>query len=470
MNARAAGVLPLALALGCGIAYAQPIPVQVVTVPFESTALFSLATGDVTGYAFVILEMPSNGILLGIPPHLIYIPRPGFSGTDWITFAATSPQGLLELGTVKILVLRPEEQMSMPALLAEGEFVFSGPAFAIDRHRFVFGLQQRFRYFEQSLRGTWTDAVFTSFVATTRVELEGTVPSPWRLPITSTLNFDPTIPGLSSWTVDARTTVLGATWVYTFFYSGTDPQTRSYATLQVQGKIGAFTFDSLTKFVSLTPTFGEQRLLLRGPWICEGCPTAWELEFLHTKAGFRYLSFLIRDVEIPCPACAGMQVLFDTRATFTVDEKKIEPALRIKSSFVACVRPLVSLVTPVTGVGLEGIELYGMEIRCDVVGGYTLRLVTSFDPRRDSTVTGDPRFFELWQLEGPVVPCCGHPGRFQISAYFKRGSENLFGLGMWNVIIYFPLSREFLVNIGLKLGEVDTGKTWILTVGWRGLW
>lgn len=456
------------------VGHGQPtiIPIQVVTVPFGATALFSLAVGDVTGYTFVILEMPAHGILLGIPPDLIFIPRPGFSGTDWISFAVTSPEGILDLGTVKILVLGPLETMSPPVFLPEGELVFSGPTYSVDSYRFAFTVQQRFQYFEQSLRATWTHAGFTSFSAVTRLEIEGTWPSPWRLPITSTLDFDPTIPGLRSWTVDARTTILGTTWASTFYFSGTDPQTSSYATFQVQGTVGAFSFDSRTKFVTLTPTFGEQRLLLKGPWICEGCPTKWELEYLHTKAGFGHLGVLVKDVAIPCPGCGGLQTFFDLKVTFTVDEKTVEPTLRIVSGLVACVKPFVALATPASGFGLEGIDLYGIEIKCEVPGGYTLRLATSFNPLKDSAVTGDLRFFELWQLEGPVVPCCGNPGRFQLSAYFKRGSGTLFGFGMGNLILYFPVSRELVLNVGLKFGEVDPldpTKTWILTTGWRGV-
>jgi hypothetical protein len=134
------------------------------------------------------------------------------------------------------------------------------------------------------------------------------------------------------------------------------------------------------------------------------------------------------------------------------------------------VRPFVALETPLVGFGLEGIEVYGIEIRCEVPGGYTLRLATSFNPLRDSRVTGYAQFFQMWRIEGPVVPCCGSPGRFQISAYFKRASGNLFGFGMGNLVVFFPLSRELLLNVGLKVGEVAPAKTWILTVGWRGLW
>lgn len=466
---RIMGVAAAALMAFSG--WAADAPLQVVFVPFDTPTLFVLATGD-QDLAYTILELPTQGVLVGIPPYLTYIPRPGFSGTDWVHYLVQTDQGQWDLGTVQLVVFSPGATMSPFVFTSETELGWSGPTFTLDSYRFVFGVQARFTYFEQALRATWTDAGFTSFVGTTRTELEGSWPSPWRLPITSTLDFDPTIPGLNSWTLNATVNLLGATWAYTFYFSGTEPQTPSYSTFQVQGTVGPFTFDSRTKFVHLTPTFGEQKLTLRGPWICEGCPTNWELEFVQTKVGFDHLSLLVKDVEIPCPGCGTIQTFFDIEVTFTVAEKTIEPTLRVSSGFVACVRPLVALATPETGFGLSGFDLYGIEIKCELASGYTLRLATAFDPVQNSSVTGYAQFFELWQLEGPVVPCCGNPGRFQLSAYFGRESGSLFGLGMGNIILYFPVSREVLVNVGLKLGEVDpsdSSKTWILTVGSKGL-
>ncbi len=538
---RVAKIVGLVGAVAVALAgWAANAPLQVVFVSFDTPTLFLLAEGDLN-VVYTILQLPANGVLVGIPPNLIHIPRAGFSGTDWIHYLVQTDTGQWDLGTVQLVVLAPGVTMSPFVLTSEGELVLSGPDFAFDGFRSVFGVQTRFTYFEQVLRATWTDAGFTSFVGVTRMTFEGDWPSPWRLPVTSTLDFDPTIPGLRSWTVDARTTIAGTTWAYTFYHpSGflfvvstyvdeivselnlgviadqlrqefqkrgfilapgasvsplgpnawevtSDPWVfrilkddgrlsvyleGSYATFQVQGTVGAFAFDSRTTFVTLTPTFGEQRLVVRGPWICNGCPANWELEFLMIKAGFEHLSLLVRDVEIPCPACGGIQTFFDIKVTFTVDEKRIEPALRAVSSFVVCAKPLVSLATPVDGFGLEGIDLYGIEIRCEIPGGYALRLATSFNPLKDSLVTGYVQFFELWQIEGPVVPCCGNPGRFQLSAYFKRENDSLFGFGMGNIILYFPVSRELLVNVGLKLGEVDPSdstKTWILTVGSKGL-
>jgi len=471
-RARSVGLVGLLAIAFVGWGAQVPLaPMQVVFVPSGTPTPFLLGEED-RDLLYTILQLPANGVLVGIPPNLTYIPEPGFIGNDWVHYLVQTETGGWDLGTVQLVVLTPGETIGTFALISEGELIWSGPTFAWEGYRFLTEVQARFTYLQQSFRATWTDIAFTSLVTRTSIALEGAWPSPWRLPITLALDFDPSVPALSSWTVDARTTVPGATWIATFYYSGTEPQTGSYIAFRVQGDIGPITFDSRTTFVTLTPTFGEQRLTLNGPWICEGCPTKWELQFVQSKGGFEFLSFFVKDIEIPCPGCGSIRTFFDLKATFTVEEKKLEPALRVTSDFVACVKPLVALAMPQTGFGLTGFDLYGIEIKCDVPPGYVLRLLTSFNSVKDARVTGYVQFFELWQLEGPVVPCCGNPGRFQISLYFKRGEQSLFGFSMGNLILYFPLSRGVLLNVGLKVGEVDPhdlAKTWILTTGWKAI-
>jgi len=140
------------------------------------------------------------------------------------------------------------------------------------------------------------------------------------------------------------------------------------------------------------------------------------------------------------------------------------------SGFV-CLRPLVSLLSPSGGFGISGLEVYGMEIRCDLPSGYKARFATSFNPARDSAVTGYPDFFEVIQFEGPVIPCCGSPGWWQYSLYFSRVSGNLLGLSMFDANMYIPISRELIAHVRLQAGKIPGAptKAWVLTVGWRGL-
>lgn len=450
-------------------------PVQVVHVRSGTPAPVTLAVGtpaELATLEFVLVEPPKHGMFLGTPPNLVYVPKSGFVGTDWATFLVQTAEGeLLDLGTVQLRVLGPAETFA-PALRFEGNLNFSGPSFAADSYSFVFGLYARFQYLDAHALATWDQTGFSSFQTVGKIELEGTWPAVWRLPITSTLTFNPTTLSLTSWTVDARTLILGWNLSYYFYYSGTDPQTSSYATFTVQGYIDRISLTSRTKFATLTPTFAEEVLTLRGPWLCTDCPITWEAEYMFTKLGFEHLIFTLRDVEIPCPGCGSIRTYLDVKITFTTEEKKVEPTLRLVTGIVACVRPLVEVVTPEEGFGLAGFHLYGVELRCELPQGYKGRFATSFDPEKDSTVTGYTQFFEVIQFDGPVIPCCGAPGWWQLSFYFQRAAGRLFGLGMTDIIVYFPVSTEVLLNVRLRTGLVDPdvpAKTWILTWGWKAL-
>ncbi len=449
-------------------------PLQVVFVRPGTPTPVTLAVGtpeELTALRFEIAEPPKYGVILGIPPDLIYIPQPGFIGTDWATFLIQTADGqLLDLGTVQLRVIGPE--VFSPAFRFEGNLSFSGPAFSWESYGFVFGAYARFQYLDLQAAATWDQTGFTGFQTVAKIELEGTWPVAWRLPITSTLTFDPAAPSLTSWTVEARTMISGWNLSYYFFYSGTEPQTGSYATFSALGSLDQISLETRVKFATLTPTFSEWLLKLRGPWICEDCPIKWELEFLQKKLGFDHLSFTMRDIPIPCPICETLQTFLDVKTTFTSESKTVEPTLRLVSGFVVCVRPLASLITPSAGLGITGIEVYGVEIRCDLPSGYKARFATSFNPDKDSMVTGYTQFFEVVQFEGPVVPCCGSPGWWQLFLYFSRTSGKIFGLAMGDVNVYFPLSREVMINVRLQAGLVDPddpAKTWKVSFGWKGL-
>lgn len=467
-----AGVATL-LVLSVGATALETYPLQVVYVQPDTPTPVVLAVGtpvELATLEILIIEPPKYGVLFGIPPDLVYMPQPGFVGVDWVSFILKSDGQILDVGTVQLRVLGPG--VSSLALRFEGSFTFSGPVFSLDSYGLLFGTYTRLQYLEAQALAAWGLAGFTSFQAAAKAELKGDWPVAWRLPVTSTLSFNPAALSLTSWTVDARTAFLGWNLSYYFYYAGSDPHGSSYTTWTLQGYIDRLLLISRTKFATLAPTFDEQVLILRGPWLCVDCPVKWEAEYVHKKTGFERLSFTLRDIPIPCPGCGPLSTYFEVKVTFTTGEKRVEPALRLSAGLVACVRPLVSLLTPQEGVGIAGFEFYGVEIRCDLPNGYKGRFATSFHPQRDSAVTGYTQFFEVFQWEGPVIPCCGSPGWWQVSLFFSRESGHLFGLAMGDVNLYFPLSREMLANVRLRSGQVDPvdpTKTWILTLGWKGL-
>ena len=195
-------------------------PLQIVFVRPGTPTPVVLATGtpdELAKLIFAIVEPPKNGVLLGFPPELVYIPAEGFTGTDWITFLVQATDGtIFDYGTVQLRVLGPMEMLA-PSLRSEGSLTFSGPTFAVDSYRFDFGFYGRFAYLDAQAHATWDQTGFSSFRTLARVELEGDWPSAWRLPITSTLTFNPSTLSLTSWTVDARTLILG--WNLSYYFT-----------------------------------------------------------------------------------------------------------------------------------------------------------------------------------------------------------------------------------------------------------
>jgi len=127
-------------------------PLQIVFVRPGTPTSIVLATGtpdELANLLFTIVEPPKNGVLLGFPPELVYIPAEGFIGTDWITFLVQAADGtIFDYGTVQLRVLGPLEMMG-PSFRSEGSLTFSGPAFALDSYRFDFGFYGRFVLFRR---------------------------------------------------------------------------------------------------------------------------------------------------------------------------------------------------------------------------------------------------------------------------------------------------------------------------------
>ncbi len=82
---------------------AEPLVVDVL--PGTPTSLVLSATDpDGDTLTFSILGGPHHGRLEGTGPELIYIPEPGFLGTDEFSFAVVDPYGALDVGMAKLRV------------------------------------------------------------------------------------------------------------------------------------------------------------------------------------------------------------------------------------------------------------------------------------------------------------------------------------------------------------------------------
>ncbi|MCX7751048.1 MAG: hypothetical protein N2320_05900, partial [Candidatus Bipolaricaulota bacterium] len=333
----------------------------------------------------------------------------------------------------------------------------------------------RTRFGEHEIQGSWGGNGFSGLTFRSRVDFAVLGNPRVIVPLTATLHFDPSLLGLATATVQASAGFGWARLSSTVTYSGVAPDT-STLFLGAQGNLGdlAFTLGSTWRLIPME--FSTITVRLAGPAAVWGCPSApFRLEVTLTfqkSGGFRDLQLAVRDLPLPCPGCDRMRFLFDTTILFTTGFKRVDPVLRVEGDWSVCLRPYVEAVRLSPGFGLEGLNVYGVEIRCELPGEFGLRAATSFSDSRNAAVTGDSRFFEVWQVYGPTVPCCGPRGRWQISTYFRRLAGSLFGWGMTEVQLLWSLNYHFTLRAVARFGAVDPGdpaKTWSLSVELAGL-
>ncbi len=474
-----------ALAVLAFSAFGQPpqAPSRVLFVPYETPTAFELwdpEEAEALGYTFQIVEPPRYGTLVGEPPLLTYVPNPKFYGTDRFRYLVQDPFGRFDIGMVQIVVLPAlvlvERPVLAPNLSLASTVELSGMPLDLGLRFWEVGYFQRLGFFEQEVRAGWGPSGFSSLFSRTRVDLAIPGDPAVQLPIVATMAFDPNLPGLTSATVQSWANLFGVFAFVFVNYMGTAPET-STAVLSLRTGLGALSLEvrSTWKFIPLE--FSELGVRLTGPAEalgCPACPFRFEGFLAFRKdAGFQELRLALLDLPFPCTLCDRLGLRWDLRVKFTPTSKTVEPMLWLRADWGLCVRPLVELVTLSPGWGFGGLLLYGMEIRCEFPDEQGVRLATSFVDDRNASVTGDARFFEVWQIYGPVLACCGPRGRWQLSTFFKRTGGGVFGWGMSEAQLVFPLSEQVNVRIIAKFGEVDPNnpaKTWALSFGFTGLW
>ena len=456
-----------------------PPPTQSLIVSFNEAGEILLCDPEVApNFAFEITVPPEHGALSGTPPRLVYTPDPGFYGEDSFRVAVydAKTEELLEEIYVEVKVLGPGGLISPPSFTWNAKITFSGPSFAIEETQFDLRFAAKLYYCDLELYTKITDNVFSTFTATLRYNLRLLADTAEiEIPLGLTTDFDPTVPGLKSWTASVRIPVLDFTLDYRFYFDADTPG-NSYGLFTLTGTLDEISLTLRTKFSGLTIEFSDLSLLLRGEAValgCAFCDFTWEIGLAFSKEeGFQNLYFAFDDLPVPCGLCGDVKIYTNLKITFTPEAKDVTPALRVSTDWIeGCIKPYIALETAAEGFGLEAVDLYGIELKCEFANEIQGRFVTSFDPERDASLTGDPNFFEYWRFEGPVVGCCGDTGRWQFTFYFSRGTEFLFGFSKLKCILTFPLFQGFTVTFGAETGLVDPAdpaKTWKVNLGWQG--
>jgi hypothetical protein len=149
---------------------------------------------------------------------------------------------------------------------------------------------------------------------------------------------------------------------------------------------------------------------------------------------------------------------------FTTVQKELDLSFTVDTLWQCCLRLLADLKS--TGATLSGLNVYGIEMKVTFNGGIELRGATSFDPTKNGSVTGYGDYFEVLMFTGPVLGCCGSPGRWQMGLYFQDDGA-LFGWGQTRFVLDFFLSSAIEVNLEYL---TTSGGTWELKGGLGVSW
>ncbi len=424
---------------------------------------------------FTILEPPQNGTLRGdiddvqyAAPHtayvqLSYLPESGFTGSDRVHYMVTDMFGNAGIATVDIEVYGAvgggPNQWGTYSGTWNAELTFREDSGGVDRFDTYAFVDYRLGNYSFRIRGNISDFEFN------RLTLESRVPL-GEVMARGTVLFDPRVPEFEYLRNITQFTAFETSFTHTFFL--TDEEDASYSQLVARGSLNGNPFTSTTRFSGLGFAFDYQLVSVR--WYCELCNFPVETQLRLTKTGFDHFRVVARDLRLPFFDTDWLQLYADVETTFAVDAKTVVPSLKLRSTWECCVRGLFEIGAEDSeqgGLRLSDVLFYGYDIRLTLERGIQFRTATSLIPDKNASVTGFGEYFEFWMLSGPVTPCCGAPGRWQLATYFSEDREELFGWGMTRMVLEFPIAPRVRVRNTLSVRSAeDDDWAWEFKTDW----
>ncbi len=201
--------------------------------------------------------------------------------------------------------------------------------------------------------------------------------------------------------------------------------------------------------------FKDLTLTLKNISLC--CGISFSGELLFTKAGFQHLKLSADNLFSPC---CGINVGLDVE--FGAAFKKVSPRFSW-AGITGCFT--VYGDARVSGTALQGIELYGWRIRCDLAPCGYLEVLTALNVGKIEAIFQADIFrgdeYQMVKLGFCGAGCCGGSWNLAITTFLSP-TGGLFGITRVWIDAEFPIlpNLRAVLNVSPTLGEVYAGFLW----------
>ena len=289
--------------------------------------------------------------------------------------------------------------------------------------------------------------------------------------LSSSLAFNPASGSFVSWRNAVTFSLLDVAVTNTFFLAGTQTEP-SYYQLALSGEADGVSLDTSFKFETCCMCFLEAKVEAGWEWV--ECGIEMNSSAYFTKdEGFSYFTLSMKGIRVLPDMEGAIEPLVDLEYRFTTELKELTPTLRLEATqWWSCPECYILGELVWTDVPLEasGVAIYGLVCEFEFENGVSATFSDSFTPDKNSAVTGYDEFFELWQFGGPLEPCCGPPGSWELGIYFLDHPlpTPLFGWGMTSFAIDTSLSDQLSITADIELRPLSPH--WKLVLGFQSIW
>jgi len=286
--------------------------------------------------------------------------------------------------------------------------------------------------------------------------------------LSSTLLLDPSALAFESWQSTAAFQLFDLSVSNVLFVSG--QQTTSYNLLTLSAPIGPMTVQGKVKMGICPFSFWEGGVCVSGPWA--SCDVGVQACLVVTDLGFGSLTGTMTNLVL-FDNFLGIAGTLDASVSFSVDDKAFTPTLKMTPDWPICVD--VKLLGEVSvsdePLSVDTALVYGLVGELSLDNGITFTFGDSFREEKNSAITGKAEYWQVFQIDGPLLSCCAESGGFEFATYFggeTEADQGLMGVGLFTAA--FDIRLFELLSIAFEGEYPAIGTGWAFTVTLRVFW